>query len=158
MSKFIWVKHKKGRHKSKPFKLKRLSNLKASVIFLPSCRYNHGNNDQKDWNKLLGVKKRFFSPRENSILIGWRYNTDTDEVELIPYIHYKGAVIKDYVPVKVKVGIITDISIDEDLVKIKDRYFDVPRDWKKGWYVNSWFGGQKKSPHDILILVRIEST
>ena len=45
------------------------------------------NPNQLDWNKLIGIKKNLFSPRKNSVMLGWRWNPIDNCLELCPYWH-----------------------------------------------------------------------
>ena len=51
-------------------------------------RYDHGNADQADWNKLPGGKYfDLYRPHGKTAMIGWRYNIETDSIEITPYYH-----------------------------------------------------------------------
>lgn len=67
------------------------------VVFNETAKYISDNHDnQKDWNKLAGVSWGFkplakqFQMHENSSRWGWRYNPETDCVEIAPYYYNNG--------------------------------------------------------------------
>ena len=59
-----------------------------------SMKYDHGINDQFDWNKLFGLKVNYFKPHKDSMMWAWRYNPNKDELEFMPYQHRTGKVVK----------------------------------------------------------------
>jgi hypothetical protein len=125
------------------------------------------NRDQYDWNKLIGIKKNFFSPRKNSTMIGWRYNPITDCVEFVPYWHDEnGGAHFDYkvfrVPFSsIEAHISINIGISHSVWSVNPqvdiRCGESSRQWLlpqnaymgKGWLIANRFGGQQKAPKDI---------
>lgn len=70
----------------------------AIVEFDESFKYTTDSPDnQKDWNKLLGVSWGFyplikqFQMHENSSRFGVRYNPETDCIEIAPYYYLNGS-------------------------------------------------------------------
>lgn len=60
--------------------------MSADVTFQSSCEYDLGDNDQYDWNKLMG----FMGDggwQTNSARWGWRWNLANEKVEIAPYVH-----------------------------------------------------------------------
>ena len=54
------------------------------VTFYPSTKYDLRSNDQLDWNKLFGIA--FFPGKhKTSYRFGWRYNIETQMMELGAY-------------------------------------------------------------------------
>ena len=43
------------------------------------------DEDQKDWNKLLGISYNFTDTRTNTSMVGWRYNIEKDVIDCILY-------------------------------------------------------------------------
>jgi hypothetical protein len=62
--------------------------LSLKVRFTESCRYNHGDVDQLDINKLVGLA--FGHIHWNSYRIGWRYDVNLDVIELFHYYYLQG--------------------------------------------------------------------
>lgn len=127
----------KGRHTKWKFPKRVKGNLCYRFKFDESARYNHKDHDQKDWNKLIGVKRKFFKPMYDSVMLAWRYDIEKDVIQLTDYYHIKGQRI-----------------IDTDIKEVKiNEWFDVKitNPFKKGWLILNWFGGQKKAPHKISI-------
>ncbi len=160
----------KGFHFSWPPYIERVESLNYEITFNESCIYDHGDIDQWDWNKLIGVKKNFFSPRKNSFMVGWRWNKEKDRLELTSYSHYETGKanyndrgifyinrkeLKDSINIKITLlnkWIRLEISskhykIDELVrVTIEDK-----NSFNKGWLIKNWFGGTKSAPHKITI-------
>lgn len=57
---------------------------KWQAVFDTNCIYDLQNQDQLDWNKLVGVSK-YFNPRLDSIRFVWRYNLETELIEIALY-------------------------------------------------------------------------
>ena len=127
----------KGRHSGFRFPKRIKGDLTYRVRFNDSARYEHGDLDQYDWNKLFGVKKRFFSPMQNSIMKGWRYNVKTKLIEIVDYSHFEGIRFIGEVITKVKVG-------EWILLTVKNEF-------ECAWLILNWFGGQKCSPNRLTI-------
>ena len=107
------------------------------VRFNESAIYNHGDSDQLDWNKLIGIKKRFFKPMQDSTMIAWRYNVKTGRVEITSYKHENG---------------VRYISDDIDTVDIGEWFLvSIVNPYKKGWLIKNWFGGQKRTKQKLKI-------
>ena len=119
--------------------------------------------DQWDWNKLIGIKKNFFQPRKNSVMVGWRYNPVNDCVEFVPYWHDEnGGAHFDYEPL-----CIPSNELDEPLrIIFRKSYVDIDnahrgKGWGlpdnayigTGWMINPWFGGQQKAQKKITFLI-----
>lgn len=101
-----------GKHRARPIRFGfwwRKTSFAWLVKFEESCRYNLGNDDQFDINKLIGIgylsRPRFFVTKlfnkfwfwklkpihwANSARFGWRYWTDRKEIELSAYCYVKG--------------------------------------------------------------------
>lgn len=121
--------------------------------------------DQYDWNKLVGLKWDFFKPRNNSLLVGWRWNLNTRQIELAPYLHQDGG--REMHPPVVQIRPDERLSIRIDWSETKRvRYvfssagrapvtelytFRVPD--HDPWQILHWFGGTQAAPHDIALRV-----
>ena len=122
--------------------------------------------DQKDWNKLVGIDFGL-RPAENTLLIGWRWNTVKNNFEVVPYIN----VGPDKQPIEDK---IIDVNPGEELefrvfysreqnagtIELRNlitdqesTYTSGPGLYKEsqtwGYLVRPYFGGSSKAPSDI---------
>jgi hypothetical protein len=82
----------KGWHHALPFRFWlwwKKDHFSWQVVFTPSCRYNFGNEDQYDQNKLCGIG---YLPHhhKNSARFGWRYRPDLNQIELSAYCYIDG--------------------------------------------------------------------
>ena len=78
------IRYIKGIHPAIVFpSLAKKKSLVGRVVFNESCVYE--NSCQDSWNKLIGLKKKFFSPRDTSVMIGWRIYKN--RLELCAYYH-----------------------------------------------------------------------
>lgn len=137
---------KKGNHRSGWFFkiLKKPKVMKVTFMFDETAIYNLNNNDQFDWNKLLGFSRGFH--QNNSIRIAWRWNTVKQVVELTKYEYVNGKRIMHEPLWEVKINEIATIVFN-----ISDRKF-----CKWGYLLYPYFGGNQKAPHDINILIHYE--
>lgn len=81
-----------GKHRARPFRFGLWWNRPVfawTVMFNESCRYDLGNDDQFDTNKLTGIG---YLPNhhQHSARFGWRYWTDRGEIELTAYCYING--------------------------------------------------------------------
>ncbi len=60
------------------------------VKFHSNCAYDLKNDKQKDWNKLFGVSFGLLGIHKNSARFGWRYNKDTQLIELCTIVYKDG--------------------------------------------------------------------
>lgn len=60
----------------------------GSVIFTEKSKYELDKEDIKDTNKGFGISNSLLSNFSSStIMLGWRYNPETDLFELYAYLH-----------------------------------------------------------------------
>ena len=142
--------------------------LEYKITFNESCIYDHGDIDQWDWNKLIGVKKNFFSPRKNSFMVGWRWNKEKDRLELTNYSHdvngkafYNDRGIFYISREELKDPIIVKLDLIKQMLKltIKSKHFAYGAEFREqlfknsvgiiGWVIRDWFGGTKLTPHKM---------
>lgn len=162
--------------------------LYAIVKFDDSCRYDIGD-DQKDWNKLYGCSWGFnplfkqFTMHENSSRWGWRYNKETDRIELAPYYYINGLryypeitgseilsielgeeIAIGIVPINQKECIYTYTHVYSYTDKYNDLIMYSPTILHRveqkipsigGFLAPVYFGGNKPAPHDIKIEISI---
>jgi hypothetical protein len=63
------------------------------AVFHENCNYDYNDEDQqKDWLKLGGVAFALFpwDKYSNTAMVGFRYNPQTDRIELLDYWHRNG--------------------------------------------------------------------
>lgn len=136
--------------------------IEWQVKFSENSIYDLNGNDQYDWNKLCGVKWDYFTPRENAIMCGWRYNIELKSFQLCLYFHKDGSVDTSNRPlIDVPIGTTATISMkfytNQKLMlfSVYTNEFDqlnVKLDWDlfdDGYYINSWFGGNK-TPNKLI--------
>lgn len=157
---------KKGNHYANGlnfgiFSGKRISKV---AVFDNSCKYDLGDVDQLDINKLYGFSEGFH--QTNSARFGWRYNIETDKIQLLAYVYNNGNVINEWeadtfiIAVECQVEISTEIEIDGDYyffratlngVTISKPISRTVSGYPGGYLLYPYFGGNKVAPHDILI-------
>ncbi len=167
----------KGSHAAKPrvFRLGWRTKIRGwNVIFEDSCRYNLGpwtdSSDQKDFNKLVGLSFNLFTNHKESAMIGWRYNPESDLIELAPYYHIDGQVkinpgfTDENLFYAVRIGEEIQVSIGVDyeqkLYYTRVIGIDYEKTVQMGFSHNScitreinvWFGGNQPAPQDITVL------
>lgn len=154
---------RKNRHRFHPISLGfSFSNeISKQVIFDESCKYDLGNVNQYDINKLFGVG---FLPHHhyNSVRWGWRWSNVKQKVELFGYVYSQG---------KRSERFIGDVRIYESvqlsIVITGDGYLFVLKAGQEktsiifmegsstivGYKLGAYFGGDEKAPHDMKILM-----
>lgn len=81
-----------GKHRARPLRFGvwwRRTSFSWVVKFDESCRYNLGNEDQMDVNKLVGVGY-LWHHHKNSARFGWRYDIETNRIILSAYCYVYG--------------------------------------------------------------------
>lgn len=139
-------------------------NFKLKVQFTESCKYNLGNDNQLDVNKLFGVS--FGYHQLNSIRLGWNYDIITDNINLYAYIYMNGIQLTYYIaPLtintiwNIELGFVEKSGMfwvhvepygvyDQNIYK--EFYYSFPN-IKLGYYLFPYFGGDEVAPHDIKI-------
>lgn len=128
-----------------------------TVNFDSSCAYNLGDDDQYDWNKLVGVSQHF-NPRVNSIRFGWRYNINNGLIEIASYkeTNYKFefntlASVKLGKDVKLSIQLYSDLvalSVDENIYITQ-----LSLNTKLLMRANPYFGGNNAAPHKMCLSI-----
>lgn len=140
------------------------------IKFTDSCKYNHGDEDQLDWNKLCGIDfESPFSTMRDTLMCGWRYNPQTDLFELNLYTHYNGdrwfsdtvATVKanEEFEVMLVQGPQTKDDFSQWTLMITKRdgssgiehRFNINSKFKWATEINFYFGGNKTAPHNMFI-------
>lgn len=147
-----------------------LDGIRYRVMFPTSCRYDIGEPDQWDVNKLFGIG---FFPwhKRHSIRIGWRYNTSLKMIEILAYwringkfyfdsmglIHINRSYVMEVLPskgsrrkqdsvlIRIDGGQIPKYGVD---VRTRTIYMKVRR-W--GYLLRPYFGGNQVAPHTMTI-------
>lgn len=139
--------------------------LAFNAFFNDNCKYDIGNPDQLDINKLTGIS--FGYHHTNSIRIGWRYNKSTDKIELLPYIYLNGKrLTEDKCPVIMSIstnqtiyGMLSHGNNNYKILlytrdsghteyKISTGSLSIP---KIGYVLFPYFGGNINAPHRMSI-------
>jgi len=160
---------KAGKHESQlsnGMSIDKLSALKTNRLmftarFDESARYDLGNNDHFDINKLLGFSEANQHHHKNSVRFGWRYNLNSEKVEIFSYV-YKDS--------ELEYDLITDVSLNVTLeyqINLFDNSYEFVVDGitkvvernaeqKVGVYYKlyPYFGGDEPAPHDISIFIK----
>lgn len=81
-----------GRHRALPLRLGfwwRRNSFTWVVRFTDNCRYDLGNDDQLDTNKLVGIG---YLPghHKDSARFGWRYDKMKGQIEIMAYCYVNG--------------------------------------------------------------------
>ena len=171
--KLIKFKVSKGKNNPIPFTNQRLSwninGVESDIIFDSTCVYNLNNNDQYDWNKLIGMFGGI--SKNTSIRWGWRYNIDTKDIEICPFVHRNNKVgVEDkcnheyiHVPLNKKFNVKIEIDrvnkryiltyqIDNMIPIILYCYADFKDKYDYFCLRNFlWFGGTSVAPNDIIV-------
>jgi hypothetical protein len=157
------IVHFKGQHFSLFPKILPKTGILETFVFTPSAKYEHGDADQWDWNKLCGLVFSWFdNPPTKAVMFGWRWNPEEHLFEVAPYIHdpIRGRIMGD-----VMAGFVAGESCHIRILRDGDGYvFKVLKfeDWRSvrhevtfkdewGRQVAGWFGGNKPAPHFMRI-------
>ena len=149
-------KHKKTRL---PRMVRNINLHSFEVTFTESCRYELGNDNQNDSNKIGGYSVGHH--HKNSIRLGWNYNPQKGLIILRDYRYVNG--VRSFkkigeLPIGEKVYI--EISPEPTYLKTKDcRAIHISNQALGkgfGYKVNPYFGGQEVAPHKIEILYENE--
>jgi hypothetical protein len=156
----------RGKHRARPFRLGIYldkNTFSWRVKFTDSCRYDLGNDDQGDTNKLCGVG---YLPgrHKDSARFGWRYRMDKGLVELLAYCYVnKQRVInpiafceigKTYYIELAKLSTMYYFSCFEDYRLIGEAEVPYYHNKKLGYRLGPFFGGNQVAPLEIKIELR----
>lgn len=127
--------------------------------------FEPGDESQINLNKLTGVKNCYVLPNQNSVMVAWRYNPTRDYFELFYYWHdaiYSGEIDPVELPhVNAKYSFIGTTSGNVDISFISSGNLLIAEcngieamftlNGEMLYLINTWFGGQKPTPNDIII-------
>lgn len=141
---------------------RRLREIEGYIKFTKESRYSYPDkSDQKDYRKLLGLKRYFISAHRLSAMLAYSYDDINKNYRVTPYFHL------DLVPDRrqyINVGKFDGYVLKEPLIFEEEKpiyYKIVPgfdcfhfiiddnvytvyfreRKLKKWWRINGWFGG-----------------
>lgn len=173
----------KGEHYSTEpiYKLSKSSRF-FKGYFTDSCRYDLGDIDQYDINKLFGIgainsglfsktatKKWWEFHKDYSVRLGWRYSLEHKNIELFAYMYVHGmrkhvhlcsVAIGEIFSAKVSMGkdyLLVSVADESGLVigRHKEKVLNPKTTWlmvTKGAY----FGGNKVAPNNMIIHTLIQ--
>ncbi len=135
------------------------------VVFEENCAYDLGDEDQKDWNKLLGLFYNLFDPLDNTAMVGWRWNLDTERMELNAYYHIDGnrEFTRPLLDVPLREPVRIDLLVDYErktyttvLKRLDDGKQATHRqtfahDRTRCYEINTYFGGNEASPQAVTV-------
>lgn len=132
---------RKGKHSSgfriSPFIYKKKQ--KAEITFTDSCRYHGDAQLMEQINKAFGFGS--INHLNNSIRLGWRYNSDYQRIDLFIYERKNGEVFSN------KIGSAKiNIPFEFTLVHKKGFWF--------GYNLFPYFGGKAKAPRNVSIKLK----
>ena len=157
---------KEGQHRSAPWQLvhKQHDELSYKWRFDDSARYDLGDNDQLDWNKLTGLSYSLLNSHYNSAMVGWRYRLDEKTIELNAYYHISKLRVytlplmeinvydtfyTEIIPNTADSTIIVRVSTATSTAEHSLKYnISLAQDSREIW---PWFGGNEKAPLDITL-------
>lgn len=131
------------------------------VKFTDSCRYDLGNDDQFDTNKLIGIG---YLPghHKDSARFGWRYNTVQGQIEIMAYCYVRGQRVIESICF-IEIGKEYHITLDvlannycfrvynsagkQHGMRMIERYHNKHFKYRLG----AFFGGNRPAPHKITI-------
>lgn len=135
------------------------------VRFAANCDYDLKDNDQKDWNKLCGLFYNLFNTRDNTVMVGWRWNKDRARMELCAYYHVDGS--RDFTKPLLDVALEEDLQVEIQIDYTKKEYTVVLLRSSDGqrventmafthnrgtcWEINTYFGGNRVAPQDVTV-------
>lgn len=143
-------------------KIHDLSDLKwmaKDVIFGESCRYNIGQKDQYDWNKLFGWCYGIAGIHRNSLRAVWRYDNVSEMIEVGLYMYVDGIRTHSFRTIKLEIGEKYHITLENncDTITLKvDGFPAIEKSvtyptTKKTYACGLYFGGNKRAPHTMTI-------
>ena len=165
MKKYTFKKGKFNLTPGEPFQLwqpGKVGILQWTVQFDETCRYIQPHSEQEDWLKGGGVTLDLLSNHKNAVMWAWRYNPDTDKIELALYAHKGG----DRYFTKPLASVAVGITFTVRIFKSSGTMWRVEFDTGEGWTgdavqipydgflyrrLPAWFGGTLPAPQDVNI-------
>lgn len=139
-----------------------------SFEFTESCKYILDKGDQHDWNKLFGCSFGLFSVHKNSARFVWRYNPQTDKIEIATYCYIDDErywnilyAVDVNTVMTYKISVLRDsvvFTILDDLVPIAkyNMHFNMNLKEAPKYECGIYFGGNRRAPQKIQIMEYID--
>ena len=138
----------------------RKTKVECQITFDENCEYDHGDVDQYDWNKLVGLKTKYLDPHYCTAMIGHRWNIEKQVHEMNVYTHdvilypespsnrFMGPVIHE-IPSGGTVNVSIEAEYDKWIVTVGDFSSEYPKSHfrRKCYLIRDYFGGTKPPPH-----------
>lgn len=152
----------KGDHYSAPRKsgLYRGEKITFKAYFNETAKYDLGDEDQLDTNKLYGSSDCGSFHQQNSARFGWRWNNE--RLEIMAFTHVGGQFFYEYIAsAALNKSYQYEIMLSQDkgsyIFNFNGKTVTMPRGCKdsimKGYKLYPYFGGNKVAPHEMLIKV-----
>jgi len=133
--------------------------ISSRVKFNESAIYNHGNRDQFDWNKLMGING---NQPGTECRWGWRWNLEKNCLELYPYIrinnaiHFDDSLIISNIALhewfSLKIELKSDHYVFTANGQIKEVWADIAQKYNGTCSFNAlWFGGTSTTPSNVTV-------
>ena len=153
---------REGFHRSLPMRPVRLNRTLLSLSFCvkdpSSMEYSFDDDDQYDWNKLIGFTYYFMTTHKESVRLAWRWSRERNIVEIGAYVYSNGVRIMehfaDFNPNSMAWLVIKDIG-NRYALSFNENYIEVPKqsvcpvESSNIWLCRPYFGGNKRSPNKI---------
>lgn len=133
-------------------------------MFTEDSKYNHGNEDQYDWNKLWGMyslQPCWPMSHADCGMIGWRWNPEYNRFEVTPYTHSSCGERLWVDPIPVKSTMYASITAaDKWYYHIRvdgvSYYYEHPRTKRARLFkqMNGYFGGNLPAPKDVTYYIQ----
>lgn len=163
---------KKNKHKSSDREIRFFlfkNKINRNVLFNNNCDYVFNDNDQYDINKLFGFSFGFH--HKNSARFGWRWDVEKKNMEILAYVYRNSKRVKEWeenihicnigmlesskMEIKVEKGYYI-FSVKKTNIESNIEYSLKIKHGRKcfwGYFLNPYFGGNKKAPHDMTIML-----
>jgi hypothetical protein len=158
----------RGRHRARPLRFGIWFNRNSftwTVKFTESCRYDLHSANQGDTNKLIGIG---YLPghHKDSARFGWRYDTKTEQVEILAYCYVNGrreirhicyCMIRQQYDLHLKVlstSYYLAVHYKADPYPIGCAGVDHRHNKKFVYRLGTFFGGNQKAPHEMTIEIK----
>jgi len=171
---------KEGQHRSRPHVLTWSQDVEKTYDwqFNSTARYELGDDDQADWNKLTGESADLATNHDNSLRVAWRYDRN-DSIRLSFYYHLEGkpywanapytdldgntsrgsnniphmtiSVVEPFTTHIDVVGHAITMTIETMFSGQSISYTQNFPPFNRTREIHPWFGGNRSAPHDIKI-------
>lgn len=152
-----------GKHRARPFRpwlWWRRTSFSWVVKFDESCRYNLGNEDQMDVNKLVGIGY-LWHHHKNSARFGWRYDIETNRIILSAYCYVDGRRVIQHIcfceigkEYRIKLQVLANsyyLDAYDQGRQLGVVFVEHYHRRKLKYRLGPYFGGNQVSPHTIKI-------